>query len=54
MSQTHSIRTANPDDQNVIPILNELCLNSQERFGNNGKNLFIDWENNNYKCPRKN
>jgi N-acetylglutamate synthase-like GNAT family acetyltransferase len=47
MSETLSIRTANPDDENVTSILNELCLNLQERFGSNGKNSFIDWKNNN-------
>ncbi|WP_052250009.1 GNAT family N-acetyltransferase [Flavobacterium sp. KMS] len=49
MSITLSIKTINPDNKNVAPIINELCMNLQERFGSDGKNSFTDWNNNNPK-----
>jgi len=38
-----------PNDENVIPLLEELSVNLGNRFGSDGKNSFQEWENMNSK-----
>lgn len=49
MIQTISITTANPSDEKVAAIIEELSINLYLRFGSDGKNSFTDWEYNNSK-----
>ncbi|TPG40211.1 GNAT family N-acetyltransferase [Flavobacterium pectinovorum] len=49
MTQTLSIKTANPDDEKVAAIIEELSINLYLRFGSDGKNSFTDWQYNNSK-----
>ncbi|HSD08249.1 GNAT family N-acetyltransferase [Flavobacterium sp.] len=49
MIQTLSIKIANPDDENVIVIIEELSANLYRRFGSDGRNSFNDWKQNNPK-----
>ncbi|MEO8532261.1 MAG: GNAT family N-acetyltransferase [Flavobacterium sp.] len=47
MSGNLSIKTANPKDEKVQAIIEELSENLYLRFGSDGKNSFTDWEQNN-------
>lgn len=38
-----------PNDENVIPLIEELSVNLGNRFGSDGKNSFQEWENMNSK-----
>jgi len=49
MTQSISIKIANPDDEKVLAITEELSENLYLRFGSDGKNSFQDWENENSK-----
>lgn len=49
MTQTISIKTANPSDEKVAAIIEELSTNLYLRFGSDGKNSFTDWQYNNSK-----
>jgi ribosomal protein S18 acetylase RimI-like enzyme len=49
MAEILSIKTANPDDEKVLQITEELSENLYIRFGSDGKNSFQDWENENSK-----
>jgi ribosomal protein S18 acetylase RimI-like enzyme len=49
MTQTFFIETANPNDEKVLAITEELSANLYIRFGSDGKNSFTDWECNNFK-----
>ena len=49
MTENISITIANPTDEKVLPIIEELSANLYLRFGSDGKNSFTDWENNNSK-----
>jgi GNAT superfamily N-acetyltransferase len=49
MTQTISIKTANPSDEKVAAIIEELSINLYLRFGSDGKNSFTDWHYNNSK-----
>lgn len=49
MSETLSIKTANPNDEKVLAIIEELSTNLYLRFGSDGKNSFTDWQVNNSK-----
>ncbi|MCC9061631.1 GNAT family N-acetyltransferase [Flavobacterium piscisymbiosum] len=49
MIQSISIKIANPDDEKVLAITEELSENLYLRFGSDGKNSFQDWENENSK-----
>jgi len=49
MNETLSIKTANPNDENVAAIIDELSANLYRRFGSDGKNSFNDWIQNNPK-----
>ncbi|MFB9077233.1 GNAT family N-acetyltransferase [Flavobacterium procerum] len=41
------IKITNPDNEKAVPIIEELSVNLYLRFGSDGKNSFIDWDNNN-------
>lgn len=47
MAQIPSIKTANPSDEKVAAIIEELSINLYLRFGSDGKNSFTDWQYNN-------
>lgn len=47
MTQSISIKIANPDEEKVLAITEELSENLYLRFGSDGKNSFQDWENEN-------
>lgn len=49
MTHTISIKPANPSDEKVAAIIEELSINLYLRFGSDGKNSFTDWEYNNSK-----
>ncbi len=49
MAQIPSIKTANPSDEKVAAIIEELSINLYLRFGSDGKNSFTDWQYNNPK-----
>lgn len=49
MTQIISIKPANPSDEKVAAIIEELSINLYLRFGSDGKNSFTDWEYNNSK-----
>ncbi|MDA6071634.1 GNAT family N-acetyltransferase [Flavobacterium sp. AC] len=49
MIETPSIKIANPDDEKVLAITEELSENLYLRFGSDGKNSFQDWQNDNSK-----
>ena len=49
MTLTPSIKIANPNDEKVLAIIEELSTNLYLRFGSDGKNSFADWEYNNSK-----
>lgn len=49
MAQDISIKIANPNDEKVLGIIDELSANLYLRFGSDGKNSFTDWEHNNSK-----
>lgn len=49
MTENLSIKTANPNDEKVLAIIEELSTNLYLRFGSDGKNSFTDWEYNNLK-----
>lgn len=49
MTANLSIKTANPNDEKVLAIIEELSANLYLRFGSDGKNSFTDWEYNNPK-----
>ena len=49
MTENISIKTANPNDEKVLAIIEELSANLYLRFGSDGKNSFADWEYNNSK-----
>lgn len=49
MIETLSIKIANPNDEKVIAITEELSENLYLRFGSDGKNSFQDWQNDNLK-----
>jgi ribosomal protein S18 acetylase RimI-like enzyme len=44
-----SIKTADPNDEKVLAITEELSENLYLRFGSDGKNSFQDWQNDNSK-----
>ncbi|OXA66487.1 GNAT family N-acetyltransferase [Flavobacterium aquidurense] len=44
-----SIKTADPNDEKVLAITEELSKNLYLRFGSDGKNSFQDWQNDNSK-----
>ncbi|MEN2400445.1 GNAT family N-acetyltransferase [Flavobacterium sp. MC2016-06] len=43
------IKIVDPNDSDVAAIIEELCVNLQERFESDGRNSFTDWEYNNAK-----
>ncbi|WP_337967280.1 GNAT family N-acetyltransferase [uncultured Flavobacterium sp.] len=49
MAQIPSIKTANPSDEKVAAIIEELSINLYLRFGSDGNNSFTDWQYNNPK-----
>jgi N-acetylglutamate synthase-like GNAT family acetyltransferase len=49
MSENILIQTADPNDEKVQKIIDELSANLFARFGSDGKNSFIDWQINNPK-----
>lgn len=49
MTEILSIKIANPDDEKVLQITEELSENLYLRFGSDGKNSFQDWQNENSK-----
>jgi len=49
MIQSISIKIANPNNEKVLAITEELSENLYLRFGSDGKNSFQDWENENSK-----
>lgn len=49
MEEAVSIKISNPNDEKVMAILDELSENLYLRFKSDGKNSFMDWENNNEK-----
>lgn len=49
MAPILSIKTANPSDEKVAAIIEELSINLYLRFGSDGKNSFTDWQYNNDK-----
>lgn len=49
MADILSIHIANPGDEKVSAIIEELSANLYLRFGSDGKNSFLDWQNDNSK-----
>ena len=49
MTENIFIKTANPNDEKVLEIIEELSVNLYLRFGSDGKNSFTDWKYNNPK-----
>lgn len=49
MADILSIKKANPNDEKVSAIIEELSTNLYLRFGSDGKNSFTEWEYNNSK-----
>ena len=49
MTENISIKTANPNDEKVLAIIEELSANLYLRFGSDGKNSFTNWEYNDSK-----
>jgi GNAT superfamily N-acetyltransferase len=49
MTKKLFLKTANPNDEKVLAIIEELSANLYLRFGSDGKNSFTDWEYNNSK-----
>jgi len=49
MPEKISIKIANPNDEKVQAIIDELSANLYLRFGSDGKNSFTDWGYNNSK-----
>jgi N-acetylglutamate synthase-like GNAT family acetyltransferase len=47
MSENILIQKADPNDEKVLTILEELSSNLYLRFGSDGKNSFQDWQNDN-------
>jgi len=47
MNEIISIKTCNPNEEEVLKIVDELSANLFLRFGSDGKNSFTDWENDN-------
>ena len=49
MTENISIKNANPNDEKVLAIIEELSANLYLRFGSDGKNSFTNWEYNDSK-----
>ncbi|MBE8727877.1 GNAT family N-acetyltransferase [Flavobacterium hungaricum] len=49
MNANFSIEVINPNDKKATAIIDELSENLLMRFGSDGRNSFIDWENDNLK-----
>jgi ribosomal protein S18 acetylase RimI-like enzyme len=49
MTENIFIEIISPNDEKVSSILEELSSNLFVRFGSDGKNSFMDWENDNFK-----
>jgi GNAT superfamily N-acetyltransferase len=47
MTDNILIKITNPNDEKVLPIIEELSANLYLRFGSDGKNSFTDWQYNN-------
>lgn len=47
MTEPILIKKANPNDEKVLSIIEELSANLYLRFGSDGKNSFTDWQSNN-------